>query len=78
MVLLNQLMVTTLMNDETINYVIARPWDERDPNNLCVYYLHREIHRGTIEDAMQTLHRAQTANPGFDYAVYEVFYRKLS
>jgi len=76
--LLNQLMVTTLMNDETINYLIARPWDERDPNNLCVYYLHGEIHRGTIDDAMQTLHRAQTANPGFDYAVYEVFYRKLS
>lgn len=68
----------TLMSDETINYVIARPIDEREPNNLCVYYLQGEVHRGTIEDAMQTLHRAQTANPGFDYAVYEVFYRKLS
>ena len=66
------------MNDETINYVIARPWDEREPNNLCIYYLHGDIHRGTIEDAMLTLERTHKANPGFEYAVYEVFYRKLS
>jgi hypothetical protein len=68
----------TQMSDEHINYVIARPWDEREPHNLCIYYLHGEIHRGTIEDATRTLERVQTANPGFDYSVYEVFYRKLS
>lgn len=66
------------MSEEVINYVIARPWDSCEPNNLCVYYLHGEIHRGTIEDATATLHRVQSANPGFEYDVYEVFYRKLS
>ena len=66
------------MSEEVINYVIGRPWDSRDPHNLCVYYLQGEIHRGTIADAMQTLERVHNANPGFEYAVYEVFYRKLS
>lgn len=70
-------MITT-MSDEVINYVIARPWDTQEPNNLCIYHLHSEVHRGTIEDAMLTLDRVQHSNPGFEYAVYEVFYRKLS
>lgn len=70
--------MTKKMSDEIINYVIGRPWDEREPNNLRIYQLHSEVHRGTIADAMATLERVQRSNPGFDYSVYEVFYKKLS
>ena len=66
------------MNDEVINYVIARAGDQQEPNNLCIYHLHSQVHRGTIDDAMLTLECVQSTNPGFAYAVYEVFYRKLS
>jgi len=39
-----------------IRYLIARPWSEETPDDLCIYVISsHEIHQGTIAEAKSDL-----------------------
>jgi hypothetical protein len=36
------------------SFVIGRPWDKKDPENICSYMIHNsQVHYGTMEAAEQ-------------------------
>jgi hypothetical protein len=73
---------------EVFNYVIARPWDENDPNTtLSIYTIHSEdVHqRGTMREAKAALEyvRGQAKRDGESkddvsrYGIYVVGFTRL-
>lgn len=68
------------MND--IKYLIARPWDDDEDDDLCIYSFHNaEILTGTIEDAKESLEYARRQSDDEDapkYKIYRVFLEELN
>jgi len=59
------------------NFVIARPWEESDPDNLCIYmYYGAEVHRGSMKSAKSYLSYANN-NSKNKYSIYKVKYKKV-
>lgn len=68
--------------DETFYYVIARPWDDRFPNNLCIYAYGTEVHKGTMQNANWLLKYVNSEHslPNRDrrlYSIYKVHFTKM-
>ena len=63
------------MSEERFSFVIGRPWEHTNPNNLCVYIFHSaEIQYGTTKDAEDLLQyvRRQKIDDGDQYEIYRV------
>lgn len=63
--------------DEEFSYVIARPWDETDPTNLCIYTFHHEIHNGTEQEARDFLNYVNRQDPDKKYRIYKITYTEI-
>jgi hypothetical protein len=61
------------------DYVIAHPWHEDEPDNLCIYAYGSEVQRGTMKDAKQLLKyvRSQKDDDSDQYAIYRITYEKI-
>ena len=65
---------------EMFPYVIARPWEEDEPNNLCIYTIHNsEVHYGTMKEAEGLLRyvRHQKEDDSDRYEIYRITYQKI-
>lgn len=65
---------------EMFPYVIARPWEEDEPDNLCVYTIYnREVQYGTMKEAEGLLRyvRNQKEDDSDRYEIYRVTYKKV-
>lgn len=63
------------MSEERFSYVIGRPWEVHNPNNLCIYVFHNsEIQYGTDKDAENLLQyvKRQKIDDGDLYKIYRV------
>jgi len=63
------------MSEKRFSFVIGRPWEDSDPNNLCIYVFHNsEIQYGTDKDAEGLLQyvRRQKIDDGDLYQIYRV------
>ena len=59
---------------DDIRYLIARPWDDEDPNDLCIYAFHSaEILIGTIEDAEESLEYARRNSDEENASEYRIY-----
>lgn len=61
------------------NFVIARPWEDDEPENLCIYAYGCEVQRGTMKEARDMLKyvRSQKDDDSDQYEIYRVVYEKL-
>lgn len=59
-----------------INYVIAHPWDDKEPDNLCIYTYFSDVHRDTKEGAKYLLKDINNRNDKV-YSIYKVKFKKL-
>ncbi len=63
---------------EEFDYVVARPWDDEDPNYLAIYTFGSQIQRGTIEEAKDFLNYVQRqGNKDEKYSIYKVNFEKI-
>jgi hypothetical protein len=63
------------MSEDRFSFVIGRPWEQTNPNNLCVYVFHNaEIQFGNAKDAENLLQyvRRQKIDDGDQYEIYRV------
>lgn len=65
------------MDKKIINYVVARPWDQKDPEHLAIYSYFHDVQRGTLEDAKNFLEYVKNKDNSEDYAIYIVNFRKI-
>lgn len=66
-----------MMEPDTFNYVIGRPWDGKDEQNLAIYAYHGQIQQGTLQDAERMLAYVKQQNPHRPYRIYLVTFTKL-
>lgn len=64
---------------KVFKYVVARPWDDNEPDNLCIYAYCTEVQKGTMEDAESFLAHVKARQPDYaeKYAIYKVNYTKV-
>ncbi len=67
------------MSKKEFNYVIARPWEEDEPDHLCIYAYGSEVQRGTMKEAKGMLKyvQSQKDDDSDQYAIYRVTYEKV-
>ena len=68
--------------DELFHYVIARPWDDANPENLSIYAYGSQVHQGTMKNAKSLLKyvNSEYSLPNKDkrpYSIYQVNFVKL-
>jgi len=61
------------------NYVIGYPWEDTEPDKLCIYYYDSEVHHGTKEEAKSFLEyvRKGSDSDSKKYAIYKVKFKKV-
>lgn len=65
--------------EHKFNYVIGRPWDDKDPDQLAIYVLHNsEIQYGTPSEADRVLEYVKRMSPNQNWSIYQVTYNKIS
>lgn len=64
-------------SEPEFDYVIARPWDEDEPDHLCIYAYGTETHRGTAKDAQNLLDYVNRQGKN-TYAIYRLTFQKIS
>jgi hypothetical protein len=57
--------------NEKYNFVIARRWEE-EPDRLCVYAYHTEVHYGDDEYAQALLKHINYKSPNQIYKIYKI------
>ena len=65
------------MSGTAFSYVIARPWDENDPTNLCIYAYGSEVQSGTMDSAKNLLEYVHMMSPDKRYSIYRVNFEKI-
>lgn len=72
--------------EETFDYVVARPWDASKPwdttkrvGGLCIYSYRAEVQNGTMRSAQGFLDYVRNGSPDHadEYAIYRVSFERL-
>lgn len=68
-----------MSKSKEFDYVIARPWEDEDPDHLCIYAYGGEVQRGTLADARSMLKyvRGQKDDDSDQYQIYRVTFDKI-
>ena len=66
-----------MYKEPKFNFVVAHPWDEDDPDNLCIYAFGGEVRRGTLEDAQGFLDYVRSSSGTEQYKIYRVKYEVI-
>jgi hypothetical protein len=64
--------------EQEINYVIARPWEDEDPEYLSIYAHGSEVQRGSIEDAKKMLEYVRWSDNSNEWNIYLVNFEKIT
>lgn len=66
-----------MYKEPKFNFVVARPWETDDPDNLCIYAFGGEVQRGTLEDARRFLDYVRSRSGTEQYRIYTVNYEVI-
>lgn len=58
-------------------FVIAKPWDKSNSNNLCIYTYGAEIQHGSTKAANTLLEYVQRTSNDTEYSIYKINFEKV-